>query len=574
MHRVDTKALPDADRQHVLRLTYLYTAFSLGYYVTFAPVYIMYAHKYFLGFAHVMFAVLVAGLLVYLYMTKMPKVTSYGVCTLAALMVWYLAFDGGVAHTGMYFVLPVSILLFFLPNRRYSMMWIGAMLLSFGLAFLLAVGGLIVLPYSTENFALFMASFASSMGLLLIYAWEKDKLDRRLNRSIHEIRLLARSLEEAKELVEQKVQLRTQQYRKEHAKLEASIDSLRIGFIILDHELSVLSINDAGKKILISETDKSGIKSLPETMTMSEVVSYLGGAYDLVAKARDCMLHKRSVSARDVHFGSKYLAVTITPVLDGQTVAGAVVLLEDTTDSKALERSRDEFFSIASHELRTPLTSIVGNASMASQYYDRLDEKEVKGMLGDINVSGKRLIAIVNDFLEVSRIEQNNIKIKTEPVNCLKILHEVVNELKPSAQDKHLHLHVATSLPTSAAVLADHDRLRQILVNLINNAIKYTDAGEVKIAVTAAKHHKLIITVEDTGKGIPTDSQYLLFRKFQQASNNILTRDNSQSTGLGLYISKMLAKAMKGDVYLVRSTMGEGSVFAIALPAADDTHKE
>lgn len=558
-------SMEDDDQRQVLTLTYLYTVTSFGYYVTFAPVFIFYAHKLFFGLVHIACAILVALLFVHLHATKKVKFASYGVVTIAALVVLAMVFEGGIDHSGIYFVMPVAILLFFLPSRRYSLTWIGVMLLLFLGAAGMSSLGYIKLAYSNEDFILFIASFASSVALLVMYAREKDKLDKRLKRSLKEIQLLAKSLEREKERVEEKVQLRTQQYRKERAKLEASIDSLRIGFIILDKGMTVLSVNDAGKKILLAASGDK-LEDLPASMSMSDIVSHLSGVYDIVAKAEKCMEHKKPIMARDVHFGSRYVAVTITPVIDGNQTVGVVILLEDTTDSKALERSRDEFFSIASHELRTPLTSIVGNASIAQQYYDRMDEDEVKGMLSDINSSGKRLICIVNDFLDVSHIEQGKILLKLEQIDARRLAQDVIDEMGKEEKIHGLSLTIRPSALAPIIVTADHDRLKQILINLVGNAIKYTDKGGVTVNIVSAGD-KVYISVEDTGKGIPKDSQYLLFRKFQQASNNILTRDNSQSTGLGLYISKMLAKAMNGDVYLDKSTSGEGSTFVVSLPA-------
>jgi signal transduction histidine kinase len=204
---------------------------------------------------------------------------------------------------------------------------------------------------------------------------------------------------------------------------------------------------------------------------------------------------------------------------------------------------------------------------MVQEYYDRLGKSELKGMIGDINTSGKRLITIVNDFLDVSRIEQGRIVVELEAVAADLLVRDVVKELAGVAKAHGLTLRVADGSSRDVMMRADRDRTKQILFNVIGNAIKYTDRGGVTVGVQTVGS-SAVLSVSDTGKGIPKDSQYLLFRKFQQASNNTLTRDNSQSTGLGLYISKKLAKAMKGDLYLEHSTPDEGTVFALRLPLA------
>ena len=123
------------------------------------------------------------------------------------------------------------------------------------------------------------------------------------------------------------------------------------------------------------------------------------------------------------------------------------------------------------------------------------------------------------------------------------------------------------TLGTMPKVHADEDRVKEIIYNLIGNALKFTEKGEVRV-VMKKNRHMLEVRVVDTGKGIPLQSQSLLFRKFQQAQNNILTRDNTRGTGLGLYISKLLAQGMKGEIILEQSVVDKGSTFLLTLPLA------
>lgn len=541
----------------------------MSYLLVFAPLFLLHYHKYFMGWLHALDIVVIAALFVHVYRTKTVAVASVGLCAVAVSTITLLTIDGGAEVSGIYFVLPASIFIFFLTDRKRGVLWVMGMFLPLTAALVWSVIQGLALPYSHLNFLLFLFSYLLSIALLYLYANEKDKLDHRLRQSLKEISSLAESLEHEKASIEEKVQLRTRQYKEERAKLEASIDSLRLGFIILDHSLTVLSINEAGRRALTQPTESGGSLTVPETMTMSQIISRLGGAYDLVTQVKACMKQGHAISARDIPFGSHFLAIIITPVMDNQTVIGTVVLVEDITDSKALERSRDEFFSIASHELRTPLTSIMGNASMAQQYYDRIDKTELKDMLGDISASGKRLITIVNDFLDTSRLEQGKLVLRLEPVDAAAIAKGVVRDLSRMAADKHLKLSLKGG-EAPALVMADDDRLKQIVTNLLNNAIKYTERGSVTMTLARVGKH-IEIAVEDTGQGIPLESQHLLFRKFQQASNNILTRDNTQSTGLGLYIARMLTEAMKGKLYLKQSAEHQGSIFVLSLPAAKAT---
>ena len=185
-------------------------------------------------------------------------------------------------------------------------------------------------------------------------------------------------------------------------------------------------------------------------------------------------------------------------------------------------------------------------------------------MIDDIYNSSTRLIQIVNDFLDVSRIEQGRLEYKIEKVDILELVEEVVQELKTNASEKGLDLSIENKATKKNAQI-DRDRSKQIIFNLIGNAIKYTESGSVKVVIESTKT-KINVKILDTGRGIPMESRSLLFRKFQQASNNLFTRDTTKGTGLGLYISKILARGMKGDVDLLESEEGKGSVFVFFAP--------
>ena len=246
-----------------------------------------------------------------------------------------------------------------------------------------------------------------------------------------------------------------------------------------------------------------------------------------------------------------------------------MVLIEDVTEAKITERSRDEFFAVASHELRTPLTAIRGNADMILEMYaDKVVDKDMKEMLQDIDVSSIRLINIVNDFLEVSRIEQGRIEIKKEKFNVSDVVEKVVRDLKSMVEQKGLSVAYATPASPLPTVFADKNRTEQILINLVGNAAKFTKEGSITIATTAMDGF-VGIRVIDTGSGISEHNQALLFRKFQPAGEQTLARDVTQSTGLGLYISKLIISSMGGTIGLEKSELGKGSIFAFTLPISE-----
>ncbi len=249
---------------------------------------------------------------------------------------------------------------------------------------------------------------------------------------------------------------------------------------------------------------------------------------------------------------------------------GTVILLEDLTERIVMERSRDEFFSIASHELRTPLTAIRGNTKMMQDYYpEQFKDPQLKEMLSDIHDSSIRLIEIVNDFLDTSRLEQGKIQFRPTVFNPVNLVEQVLKEYRAGGISPGLYLKFSAPKADPQSVMADFDRLKQVIINLIGNGLKYTDKGGITVSIENVPGF-VEIAVTDTGHGIPEDSQHLLFRKFQQTSNNILTRDSTRSTGLGLYISKLIMTSMEGHIRLDRSQIDKGSTFVISIPVAKE----
>jgi signal transduction histidine kinase len=386
---------------------------------------------------------------------------------------------------------------------------------------------------------------------------------------LRQIKAAERQLEIEKRSVERKVDQRTLELRQARAELEASIRSLPFGFAIINTQDEVVFSNNQLATLLGREipTGRAATRAV-----LSQIGVDYQSAIDLLACIHESQTTSKPIE-KNISFGPRFFRFYFAPILGrddhGKHSNGGVLLVEDTTEAKALERSRDEFFSIASHELRTPLTAVRGNSDMILNYFqEQLKDPSLKEMVVDIHDSSTRLISIVNDFLDMSRLEMGKFAFKTQPFDVGAMIQQVLREYDVTGSRRKLHLAFEPPHIASSAVLADPERSRQILVNLLGNAIKFTEHGGV--TVTAIPKGKMMnISVTDTGKGIPIESQHLLFHKFQQASNNILTRDSTQSTGLGLYISRLLAENMGGRLYIEQTEVGKGSTFTLELPLTD-----
>lgn len=362
--------------------------------------------------------------------------------------------------------------------------------------------------------------------------------------------------------VEQKVIERTKELHAEQAKLKASIEALSLGFVIVAKDNKIITKNHALLTLLGKKDD--------ELKTLDDVKGLLMN-FDIIAHNAAVLQSDKSETIRDVNMGSKILQLFMAPVTvtddEGSIMLGTVIVFEDVTEAKVLERSKDEFFSIASHELRTPLTAIRGNASLIEEYYQtQLKDNDLKNMVGDIKESSVRLISIVNDFLDMSRIEQGKMQFNLAPVSLEKIIEKVYYEMKEVLKHKKLHLNLDNkTLDRLPKVWGDEVPLTQILYNLLGNAVNFTEKGS--ISITSKQDGDYInVIVTDTGRGIPIDNQKMLFHKFQQAGDSLLTRDTTRGTGLGLYISRILAEGMKGTIFLEKSAEGVGSTFVLRMP--------
>lgn len=360
--------------------------------------------------------------------------------------------------------------------------------------------------------------------------------------------------------ITQKIQEQTTIIQEKEAQLLGLVNSISLGFIMFDMNEKLLFVNPAMERI-------TGIKF--NDGTIDSVDSLLGKAFGIKEKYQRCLVERRAVADREVAINNKFLRLSVAPIYSSKelmTLIGAVVLIEDNTEAKNAQRSRDEFFSIASHELRTPLTAIRGNTALLQTYRNRLDQKEVDAMIEDISSASVRLIGIVNDFLDTSRLETGKMTYKKEPLNLVELAEEAIKEYQTTGSLKMLYLTFVPPASPMENVIGDRDRVKQVLVNLVGNSVKYTEKGGVIISVERDNGF-IKVLVTDTGKGIPPDVQAGLFNKFQQGpAGETYTRDVIHGSGLGLYISKMMVEGMGGKIALEKSVPNVGSTFSFELP--------
>ncbi|SEB21361.1 response regulator [Variovorax sp. YR216] len=239
--------------------------------------------------------------------------------------------------------------------------------------------------------------------------------------------------------------------------------------------------------------------------------------------------------------------------------------LEDRADElQQASRYKSEFLANMSHELRTPLNSALILAKLLRDNpQGNLSEEQVK-FADSIYGSGNDLLVLINDILDIAKVEAGKLEVVAEPVGVAKIASGLEDLFRPQADDKRLALRVEVRPDAPATLVTDRQRVEQILKNLLANALKFTDHGELALTVRGAPEGGALFEVADTGIGIAADQQGVIFEAFRQADGTTSRRYGG--TGLGLSISRDLAQLLGGTIS-VRSTPGAGSTFTLALPA-------
>lgn len=251
-----------------------------------------------------------------------------------------------------------------------------------------------------------------------------------------------------------------------------------------------------------------------------------------------------------------------TPLFDeNQKIIGVLIEIKDVSLEKKLEQMKLDFVSIVSHELRTPIAAIKGYLDTVLQEANDLSA-EHKEFLKRAYFSNERELETIENLLNVSRIEQGVIKVEIEPLRLEDIVSSVTAEWQEAAQGKGLQLKFVFPHFSLPAVLADRDRLREVLTNLISNAIKYSYKGEITVEITQ-KGKELIVSVSDEGPGISEETKPKLFQKFYRGERSLT--EETPGTGLGLYITKSFVELMRGRIW-VESKVERGTTFYFSLP--------
>jgi signal transduction histidine kinase len=352
--------------------------------------------------------------------------------------------------------------------------------------------------------------------------------------------------------------------RIEAGRSQAILESIADGVIVFDTQGSAIQANPALSNLInipLNNILNTTVNDLVETSPMdAKNKGTLAGV--LTRPGRQYASHR-------VEWGRKTLSISSGQVLDRDgSEVGTVAVFRDFTREAEVEKMKSAFVAMVSHELRTPLSAILGYAEIfMEQIYGPLNEKQAN-MTNRIVTNTRRLLSLINDLLDQAQMEAGKLTIKYEtmkPSDLLENLHSVMDKL---TADKNLKLTSELDSKLPVTLKGDSARLQQILVNLVNNAVKFTEEGSIHVQLSRLDEQHWGIKVSDTGLGIPKEELPRIFETFRQVEGTT-TRVHG-GFGLGLSIVKHLVTLMGGNVS-VESELGKGSVFSITLPFETDS---
>jgi PAS domain S-box-containing protein len=410
-----------------------------------------------------------------------------------------------------------------------------------------------------------------------------------LNLMIDDLKELTEAQKRAKEEVEQKVKERTKELRGRTEELEDSkralvniLEDVRVaqqgaeeeknktlsiitnftdGLLFFDKENRLSLVNPKAENIFdVKSRDVIGrtimeLKTFPTLRSLTELVGE----------------EIKGVFRKEIKFGEKLiLEVDSVLVMRGEENLGSLVILHDVSREKMIERMKTEFVSLAAHQLRTPISAIKWTLRMLLDGDLGEITEDQRNFIEKTYLSNERMISLINDLLDITRIEEGRYLYRPTLAGLEDITQFVLNSYKEEFEKRKIKCIFLKPTKRLPAVKVDIEKIRLAIQNLIDNAIKYTPvAGEVTVSLKCGKK-EIELSVKDTGVGVPKDQQNRVFTKFFRGVNVI--RMETDGSGLGLYITKNIIEAHGGKIWF-ESEEGKGSTFYFSIPLKEEFEK-
>lgn len=367
---------------------------------------------------------------------------------------------------------------------------------------------------------------------------------------------LAKDLKQHRSNLKEEVQKATEALLLQNTRLESILNSITDGLVMTYLNGQMFLLNPKARELLgVPDSSSVAKQMLWDIVSDTEAADVFKKAFDsstVIEKPFEITTQKHS---------KRTLKVFPTDVKDEKgNLYGKVFILHDITREKEIDRMKSDFVSTVSHELRTPLTSISGFVSTLLREDLPLDEGTKKDFLKSIKTATERLSRLIGDLLDVSRIEAGKLDLNKNPFSFHNLARRALKNFKETSKSHEFILNIPDGLPK---VLADEDKIQQVIENLLSNAEKYSPAGR-KIMLSADEFgDKIKVSVSDEGTGVPEDQKDLVFRRFHRVDNSHTRR--AGGTGLGLYICRRIMDAHGERIWIEKTETDKGTTFSFTL---------
>ncbi len=356
----------------------------------------------------------------------------------------------------------------------------------------------------------------------------------------------------------------------ERNKTMAIITNFTDGILVFNKDDTVDLVNPKAEKMIkVDSSDVVGKKlsDLKKNEEMADFAKAIAQSPDFGAKKEN---EEDSFRGEIQTESGSTIEIITVPIFRDSEKAGTLAVLHDITREKRVEEAKSEFVSIAAHQLRTPLSAIKWTITML-----------LDGDLGELNdaqknlvektyASNERMVGLINDLLNVSRIEEGRYLYKPSRISFNEIIDPLIDTYKPEFKRRGINLKVKIPKEKLPFVAVDIEKITLVIQNFLDNAMKYTSKGGETVVSVTPKKEEIELAVKDTGVGIPKDQQERLFSKFFRAANVI--RMETEGSGLGLFICRNIINAHKGKIWF-NSEEGKGSAFYFSLPIMNNKKK-
>ena len=355
------------------------------------------------------------------------------------------------------------------------------------------------------------------------------------------------------------------------ANLRAILDNLADGLLVSDTDGEIINYNPAITRIFgLGDVDIKGLycqEFIPEVL-------------EILNQTRE---NPKAIFTKEIQPNDKqFIKASVTAIIEANCTSsckylGSVILVRDITQEKEVDRMKTDFISTVSHELRTPLTSVLGFASIIQEKLEedvfpllpddnRKTKKTVRRVKDNINIiisEAERLTTLINDVLDIAKMEAGKLDWKQDNISIETVIERSLAATSGLFVTQNLEL-IKNIEPEIPQIIGDENRLIQVLINLISNAVKFTDEGSISCSAKVNSNN-IIVSVTDTGSGISQEDQAKVFDKFKQVGE--IFTDKPQGTGLGLPICKQIIEHHGGNIW-VNSELDQGSTFSFSIPIA------